>query len=160
MAKRFQFPLQTLLRQRELMEERRKRELAEILRQIDEERLRLEDFRKEREAVQDDLNTVYREAGRFHEVGDVMRYMATVDREIHLSGERLRALEAEADKRRMALVVAQRERRVVELVKERKFEEWKYEVARDEQKRVDDMAVRAHDRALREAALEEISNKE
>jgi flagellar export protein FliJ len=121
---------------------------------VDEERLRLEGFRKEREAVQDDLNTAYREAGRFHEVGDVMRYMAAVDREIQLSGERLKVLEAEADRRRAALVVAQRERRVVELVKERQFEEWKYGVAREEQKRVDDMAVRARDRALREEALE------
>ena len=154
MAKRFQFPLQTLLRQRELVEERRKRELADALRRVDEERLRLEDFRKEREATQTELNAVYRDASRFGEVVDVMRYMTMLDREIHASGERLKGLEAEADKRRAALVVAQRERRVVELVKERKFEEWKREVAREEQKRVDDMAIRAHDRALREAALE------
>lgn len=142
MAK-FKFRLETLLRLRGTARDERRSQLAQAYRAeeiLQQQRLRLES----------DLNELSKESCKAAEPGplDVDRLLETRRYELvlrsqqqFLEGQR-KTLEAEIERRRQALVEADREVRVLERLRERQLDRHRRDENRQEIKHLDEVAVR------------------
>ncbi|MDR1520333.1 MAG: flagellar export protein FliJ [Planctomycetota bacterium] len=153
MARRFKFNLETVLRYRGVLEDQRQREFAEASRELEEERLRREEFLRERGKIQDEIVAAYRERAPFHFIVESYRLAGGLERSAEESAKIQRRLAAEMEKRRQALIAARRDKRVMETLKERRREEFVRERERQEQTLLDEMSIQARGRRLREEAL-------
>ena len=138
---RFQFRLQTLLRLREAARDERREQLAEVMRIDDALRKQLAEL----EGLQSEARALQRlGVGRVDvdRLLEAQRYEAVVALEI-LHVERQRAAVAEEmNKRREALVEADREFKVMEKLREKRLQEHGVEVLAQEMKVLDEVAGR------------------
>lgn len=138
---RFQFRLQTLLRLREAARDERREQLAEVMRIDDALRKQLAEL----EGLQSEARALQRlGVGRVDvdRLLEAQRYEAVVALEI-LHVERQRAAVAEEmNKRRDALVEADREFKVLEKLREKRLQEHGAEVLAQEMKVLDEAAGR------------------
>ena len=138
---RFQFRLQTLLRLREAARDERREQLAEVMRIDDALRKQLAEL----EGLQSEARALQRlGVGRVDvdRLLEAQRYEAVVALEI-LHVERQRAAVAEEmNKRREALVEADREFKVLEKLREKRLQEHGAEVLAQEMKVLDEAAGR------------------
>ena len=147
---RFRFQLQALLDARKRVEDVRRREVAEL----EGERNRLEDDLRRR---QSSIVTARHEA-RDGLVGEVRPHLlrATANASMSLMRDAQRSvLELAGIHRRLeaarsVLSEASKERRAIEIVKERRFEAWKQDLERREQAALDEIATNAGARRARE----------
>jgi flagellar FliJ protein len=147
---RFRFRLEPLLKARRLAEQGRQRAVAEIER----ERLAIEDRLREQQqfisagkrSMRDEMTgTLDVDAMRLH-AGATMRLMRDAERMvIELAGVHQRL-----DAARSELIEATRQRRAVELLRERRFEQWKAELEKADDAAIDELAVHAAARKERE----------
>lgn len=140
---RFHFRLATLLRLRELAREERRTQLAEVLRLLDQMRER-----------QTAIGSLLEEAQKLQAAPpgmvDVDRLLNATRYELVLRSE-LRQLElqettlaAEIDKRRQALIAAERELRTLELLRDTQQQRHQAEEESRLQKELDEIAVLRH----------------
>ncbi len=138
---RFQFRLQTLLRLREAARDERREQLAEVMRIDDALRKQLAEL----EGLQSEARALQRlGVGRVDvdRLLEAQRYEAVVALEI-LHVERQRAAVAEEmNKRREALVEADREFKVLEKLREKRLQEHGAETLAQEMKVLDEAAGR------------------
>ncbi|MBC03958.1 MAG: flagellar export protein FliJ [Phycisphaerae bacterium] len=147
---RFRFQLQALLDARKRAEDVRRREVAEL----EGERNRLEnDLRRRQASI---VNA--REEARDGLVGEVrphlLRAAANASMSLMRDAQRsvleLAGLHRRLDAARAVLAEASRDRRAIELVRERRYEAWKMEIERREQSALDEIATNAGARRARE----------
>lgn len=138
---RFQFRLQTLLRLREAARDERREQLAEVMRIDDALRKQLTEL----EGLQSEARALQRlGVGRVDvdRLLEAQRYEAVVALEI-LHVERQRAAVAEEmNKRREALVEADRDFKVLEKLREKRLQEHGAELRAQEMKVLDEAAGR------------------
>jgi flagellar FliJ protein len=141
MAK-FRFKLDAVLRHRTMIEQQRQRALAAL----ETERLRLESvirmcqeaLEHERAEMRGRLSAADLQGARW-QAGASMRLIARAQRAaIELAGVFKRIAAA-----REELLAAARRRKAVELLKERRYEEWRVDQSRRELAAVDELAVMA-----------------
>jgi flagellar FliJ protein len=137
--KSFKFRLQRLLDIREAKEKNIKNELAAILTVQNRERLKQEHYRKSVEEQHAKFADLIK-AGRYSysAAAAFERYIDFAHRVIRDQQERIDAMEPEIQKVRDRLVEASRERKVVEKLKERRWNEFMYEYNREIAKENDD----------------------
>jgi flagellar protein FliJ len=139
---RFQFRLKALLAVREATRDERRVELAEAQaesRELSERRAGLE-----RElANQQDLVRSGTSPGRIDvdRLKTGHRYDLVLRRELHVLSEHEQALAAEIERRREALVAADREVRVLEKLRERQHEQFRQQQTLRETKQLDEVAA-------------------
>ena len=138
---RFQFRLQTLLRLREAARDERREQLAEVMRIDDALRKQLTEL----EGFQTEARALLRlGVGRVDvdRLLEAQRYEAVVALEIlHVERQRVTVAE-EMNKRREALVEADREFKVLEKLREKRLQEHGAEVLAQEMKVLDEAAGR------------------
>lgn len=138
---RFQFRLQTLLRLREAARDERREQLAEVMRIDDALRKQLTEL----EGLQTEARALQRlGVGRVDvdRLLEAQRYEAVVALEIlHVERQRVTVAE-EMNKRREALVEADREFKVLEKLREKRLQEHGAEVLAQEMKVLDEAAGR------------------
>lgn len=138
---RFQFRLQTLLRLREAARDERREQLAEVMRIDDALRKQLTEL----EGLQTEARALQRlGVGRVDvdRLLEAQRYEAVVALEIlHVERQRVTVAE-EMNKRREALVEADREFKVLEKLREKRLQEHGAEVLAEEMKVLDEAAGR------------------
>jgi len=142
MAK-FKFRLQTLLRLRDTARDERRGELAEAYRA--DEILRRQ--RRQIEEALDELSEQSRAAAQPGAVNvdrllDARRYELVLKSQQQLTDQQQQALDAEIERRRQALVEANRQVRVLEILRERQQQRHRREESRQEIKELDDVASR------------------
>lgn len=140
---RFQFRLATLLRLRELARDERRAQLAEALRMVDQMRARSEE-----------IDTLLREAQLLQAPPagtiDVDRLLNATRYELVLRAEQRKlqlqeeALAGEIEKRRQALVAADREVRSLELLRQTQQQRHAAEEEQRSLKEFDEIAVRRY----------------
>lgn len=143
----FKFRLQTLLRLRIAERDQRRAELAKALRA--EEVLRAEEQR-----VTDEQAQLARQTQALKNPGsaDVDSLLQTHRYEIVLLSQRkqvasqLTQVQAESERRRLALVEADRQVRVLEMLRERQLATYRQAADREEMKEFDEMAIVAANR--------------
>ncbi len=143
---RFRFNLQAVLDQRRTVERERQREVAVLER----ERARVEDLIRE---CQRGIERERRELRRHVGPGEVALRDARLQA---ASGARLVARAQQAvlelagvhqrlERARVTLLEASRRRKAVEMLRERRFEEWRWEQNRLEDRAIDELAVMRRD---------------
>lgn len=146
MAKRFKFPLQPVLDQRERVEEQKQQVVAQRRRSLDDAEAELaslnDQFRENSDALRSSHRGFDAEELRMH-----YAHLSYLDRvilaQIRVVAERRVML----DRARADLLGASRDRQVVEKLKERRHEAFVIEEMRVEQNELDDANARRHGRA-------------
>ena len=144
MAK-FKYRLATLLRLRESARDERRTQLAQADRA--EAMVRQEQARLAKESAE--LSARIRAAAGAGEVHvdcllDAQRFDLVLKARHHELAQQRRQVEAEIQRRRQALVEANREVQVLEKLRQRQRARWQEEENRREVKRLDEVAVRSH----------------
>ncbi len=148
----FRFRLETLLRLRLAERDQRRAELAKALRA--EELLRgeertLEDQQIEAAARSRQLKSPG--AANVDALLEIHRYEAVLAAQRQLLKQQIAQVEVETERRRQALVEADRQLRVLEKLRERQADIWKKETEREAVKQFDELAIIGYGRQ-REAA--------
>lgn len=145
--KKFEFKLQRLLDLREMREEQVKNELAKLVSIQNRERIKQQEFNQRIQENYAQLSRKMRE-GKFSYREAMMceRFVDVARRAIQKSQDAIEQMEPEVQKVRERLIEASRERKVVEKLKERKWEEYLYEYNREMAKEIDDMNQQLHQR--------------
>lgn len=148
---RFVFKLDAVLKQRRLIEDHRKKALADLLRQ----RVELENsIRDMQRTISDDKRTM---TGSLVGRVDVTRirqhalHVGQVTRRAMQHTLRMAGLHRHIDAARAALLAAARNRKAIELLRERQLERWRREQDKKESAALDELATQAHGRKMLEA---------
>jgi flagellar FliJ protein len=144
MAKRFDFRLSAVLRVREAEEEKKKKELGEVQLLINKANEQIEKQEKNRLETSEALAQISQEAQPdLTQIRLYRQFIATVDAHRQaLNAEKL-ALEEQANIRRQALATAQKDRKSIELLKERDYDEWLSALNKEEAKVQDEIAAQS-----------------
>lgn len=147
--KKFRFQLDTLLELRKRKEEKIKLHLAEKNRQVME-------AQKEVNRIHDELknlqNSEKHRRGTSESITMLrhsVSYRFKLREDLLRAGQKMEDLRAEAVKVRKTLVTATKDRRAIEIVRERRLQEWKKEYSAKEQGFIDDVSQQGFIRKTR-----------
>ena len=149
MIKKFEFRLEQVLRHRANMEEMKERALAEIEAQLVREQEALAGLLALKQELLDDQALVQQGAIDMIQRDLYQRYLAWISAEQERETRILRELAALRDAKRIELVLASQDRRIVEKLKERERGVYTQEVARADQQALDEVATNAFARGER-----------
>jgi flagellar export protein FliJ len=140
---KFRFRLATLLRIQEAARDQRRSELAEAFRAEQTLRERMSGLQQQ----YDELKQRYRQAGASGQVDidrliDVQRYELVLSAEQQLLRQHEAALAQEIERRRQALVAADREVRVLEKLRQQQHERHQVDQQRQDARKMDEVASR------------------
>jgi len=143
--KKFQFRLQTLLDIRISKEHAIKAELAMLIAKQNEEIAMQEEYRRKVKEHYNKLSKKMRD-GTFSYSEALMceRFAYNAQKAIDLSIKRVEQMQPEIDRVRQKLIQASKERKVVERLKEKKYEEYMYQFNREMGKELDDLNQRIY----------------
>ena len=146
--KRFSFRLETLLTVRRRAEDELGLLLGKKTREIDEARKSLDDLHTTFVRFQDEERKRRTGSLSAAELRYSVVYRFRLRREIMTAHRRLDDLLGQAAELRTKLVRARQRRRSLELMRERKYESWRIDNKRIEQKTTDEVAMRGYIRNL------------
>jgi flagellar FliJ protein len=147
--KKFKFRLEKLLEVRLAKEKLIKQELAKTISEQNVFRMKQSDYRDRVRAQKDRFHekiaegrTNYSELSMYHRFAEFSEKVI-VDAQIKID-----AMEPAINVIRGRLAEASKERRVIEKLKEKRYKEWNYKVARATENEVDDMNQKLYSRRL------------
>ena len=136
---RFQFRLQQYLGVKEQVEEQKELEYAHALRKVEEEKALLIQMHNERQNI---IISMQESLQKMISPIEIRRYNNTIERLKHrivVQEERVRASQIYAEEKREELVQAMKDRKALEVVREKALEEFTLEQNLEEQKQVDEL---------------------
>lgn len=137
--RRFEFSLQKVLDYRQRREEQAIRAFAEAQAQLLHEQAVLHKLVVEREEC---LRRSHRRQRLTVDLLDVEQtYLSALEERIEAQRERVAEAEKVLEERQEALIEAQRERKALERLREKHYEQWRQEILRIEQKALDELAT-------------------
>lgn len=154
MARRFRFNLEAVLRYRVIMADERRREFLEAKKLVDEEKVRREEMAAERGRMQDEIVRAFEERAPMQSVMASYHMVGRLESAMAESVRRQQQLEAEVERRRQAMILANQEKQVMESLKERRREEFIREQDKEEQAFLDELSIQSQGRRVREAKAE------
>ncbi|MCC8180255.1 MAG: flagellar export protein FliJ [Planctomycetes bacterium] len=150
MARRFRFNLEAVLRYRQIMEDQKRRDFAEANRLLEEEKVRRQEILQERSEMQDEIVKSFEERAPFQSVVQTYHMVGRLEMAAQESLGRQHRFEPEKERRRLLLVSARQETRMMETLKDRRREEFNREQDRLEQSLLDELSIQAAGRRIRE----------
>jgi flagellar protein FliJ len=148
-VKKFKFRLQKLLDIREARETEIKHELMKVLSIQNKERVHQDELKSKINQYEIKYSEKIKKGFlSVDEIMSLMRYADISRKAIAESQKRIEKLEPEVNRIREKLVTASREKKIVEKLKERKIEEFNYELSREQFKENDDMNQKIYQRNL------------
>lgn len=150
--KRFRFSLQTLLEVRAREEEAVKLELGEKNREVRQAREELREFHERLTDFQSSERAVRERADDIVALRHSVAYRHRLKSDLLRTGRRIQGLQLEAEAIRQRLVTATQRRRAIELIRERRYREWRREYNAREQKSTDEVSQQKFIRDGRAAA--------
>ncbi|MGC8782900.1 MAG: flagellar export protein FliJ [Armatimonadota bacterium] len=137
--RRFEFSLQKVLDYRQRREEQAVRAFTQAQAQLLHEQAVLHKLVVEREEC---LRRSHRQQRLTVELLDVEQtYLSALEERIEAQRERVAEAEKVLEEKRQALTQAQRERKALERLREKHYEQWRQEILRIEQKALDELAT-------------------
>lgn len=137
--RRFEFSLQKVLDYRQRREEQALRAFAEAQAQLAHEQALLESLQHEREACLHRSQRRHRLKVQMLTVEQT--YLSALEERIEEQRERVAQAQRLLEERRAALLEAQRERKALERLREKQYEQWRQEMLRVEQNALDELAT-------------------
>jgi flagellar FliJ protein len=148
--KKFTFRLEALLTVKKNKEEEVKRRLADKNREAEMSRQKISGMQEELKQFQS--GEKQKRAGGAGDIASMrgsVAYRNRLKMDILKEGQRLDQIMVAAYKVNQELIIAAQERRAVEIIKEKRYDEWKKENAAAEQKFMDDLSQQAFSRKQR-----------
>lgn len=138
--RRFQFKLQTLLDIRMAREKEIQNELSRLINIQNLERIKQEDYRRRIATEHEKFNRKIKDGEYSYSVALMFeRFVDFANRVIANAQNRIESMEPEIQSVRERLLEASKERKVIEKLKEKRWEEYLYELNRETQKENDDI---------------------
>lgn len=138
--KRFQFKLQTLLDIRIAREKEIQNELSRLINIQNLERIKQEDYRRRIATEHEKFNQKIKDGEYSYSVALMFeRFVDFANKVIVNAQKRIESMEPEIQSVREKLLEASKERKVIEKLKEKRWEEYLYELNRETQKENDDI---------------------
>ncbi|MBN2710944.1 MAG: hypothetical protein JXR97_00715 [Planctomycetes bacterium] len=143
MAKKFDFRLQPVLRYREMIEKEKMKDFAIANREVDEQVLHMNSMQDERDSTQDEVREIYAKNESFDKVVEHYRFINAVDLQLAMGARKLKKLETVRDDKMRVFINSRKDRRALELLKDKKKEEHDYDVSCEVQHELDELSIRA-----------------
>lgn len=150
----FVFKLQAVLRQRQAIEDQKQRELAMVMRQ---RMILMDQLKREQETIAASKHALGQAlVGRVDlgRVGDFARYSSQTTQRAMQIVNHLAGLEPKVEQARKSLVEAMRNRKALDLLKEKHQRQWQQRQDRLEAAALDELAVQRHARAMLEREVD------
>ena len=154
---RFRFSLETLLDLRRRKEEEVKLALAAKRGQIRKERQAMADMGEQLARMQQEQKEKRATTMDVASMRHAVAYRHKLKLDMLAEGRLIQALQQEAEDIRQQLIKATQQVRALELLRERRFEEWRKQYKAEEQGIIDDVSQQGFIRKKREAAIRENS---
>jgi flagellar FliJ protein len=138
---KFNFKLQSVLTYREKKEDALKKELADLKAKHERERQILHGLARKLDRKQKELKQKQLEKLDVGEISLYHAYISKVQENIVLQTIRVQELLARVCAKREKLIEASKEKRMMEKLYDKHFEEWQQSLLRDEQKLIDELAT-------------------
>lgn len=142
----FRFRLQKVLEVRERIEENRRKDLRTAMELYQAELQRLTALRRKHEEVQSDFGERMRAGIAPYEAVIYQNYFRRSRQEIADQNGRIAKSKLQVDEKRKAYVQSRKERQVIERFKERRFDEYRIEEERTQNKLLNELGVIAFNR--------------
>jgi flagellar FliJ protein len=142
---RFHFPLHTLLRWKQSLEEHSQMKLAEMAIRLRAQEEMIEKLTLKRLGYEQKLKEKFRGGLRAGEYALYRQFGEDSRRELFSQEERKRKIIREMDRERETLVSLTKEKKILEKLKEKQFRKFKYEAEKADQKAVDEITILKHD---------------
>lgn len=143
---RFEFKLEPLLRQRKAVEDQCQRDLAKIMRQRMILQNQLRSIQQTITQSKRDLSHGLIGRVDLDQIAQFSRYSGQVTQRAHALVIKLAAVEKMIDKARAQLTQAMRDRQALQLLRDRRYEQWRLRQQRLESAQLDEMAVQRYAR--------------
>lgn len=146
MAK-FKFKLQPVLHHRRKKEDIFKKELADIKRLFEIEKSVLEDLEKRLANLHTELREKQRSSLDSSEAVAYSNYIDRVERDIEMQAIKLTEIAGEVRRAQERLIKASKDKKILEKLYDKQYEEFKKELERIEQGLIDEIATIRHNRS-------------
>jgi flagellar FliJ protein len=150
--KKFHFPLEALLRLRKRKEDAVKRELADKNRQIMQAQSELRETEQRLKELQAQQKLERGATTDILSLRQSVAYRHTLKSDLLTKGNALIALRQELDGIRRKLVQATKDKRALEIVREKRMAEWRAEYNAEEQEFIDDVSQKEYIRKKKQQA--------
>lgn len=137
----FKFKLQSILEYRLNVEEKIQGEFSNVKRYLEEQKDVLNALISEREELMDELRTMQRGTMRSDDIATLVAYVEAVREKEKVQMDVIEKAAENMEAKRMELVEAVKNRKVMENLKEKHAEEYRKNINETEQKNSDEMAV-------------------
>ncbi len=143
MAKKFSFKLESVLRYRQMLEEGKKREFALANMEVEEQKRKAEELAEQRHSLQDELREM-NSGGEipFNQMLDTIKYISGLDMGIMSARREEERLRQQMEGKRLAFIEAQRDKKAIEILKEKKVDEYNAEFEHERQLVLDELSLR------------------
>ena len=161
MAKKFKFRLESVLKYRKIIEDERKREFAEANKAVEEQRGKIRQLEDERHEMVDVIRGMRsgktKEDVHLSSMVDAMLVVGGIDMGIQSANNEIRRLSKEVEGKRLAFVEAQRDKKAIEILKDKRKEVYLHDLEAENQAQLDELSIRMARKRQEEAALEALT---
>jgi flagellar protein FliJ len=133
----FKFRLQRVLEVREKEEDEKKNRFAEITKKLQEEHKRLDSLHSDMEEVKTRKNKLASQNIKVDQLLSYSYYMENLKQNIEKQHNIVEKSEKEMENARVELLEAAKDKQVLEKIKDKNFEDYKYGLKREEDKMTD-----------------------
>lgn len=144
--KSFRFKLQPVLHHRQKKEDIFKKELAEVRLLFDREKAVLDKLRSRLSDLQAELRIKQQTSFTAPEAVSYSAFIDRVEREIEVQTIKLTDIASEVRRAQERLVEASKDKKILEKLHDKRYEEYKIESDKAEQVLIDEMATMRHNR--------------
>ncbi len=150
MAKRFRFSLQKVLDLREHKEEQKAIELGKAKAELQKKEQALNRLSEEKERQINEAKWYQSEQPNLNAIRVAGSYVEQLNTAISLTKQQVKEKNKKVEIRRTELLSAVKDKKIVEMLKKKKIEEYKREVLHLERKNEDELAIRMTSRKQQE----------
>ena len=137
----YKFSLQPVLNHRKLVEETLQKELAQLKRDLGDEKHRLKAYKRAKNNVIGELRQKQREGVAISEVLMYVDFLDCLSRDLEKQREIVLEVERQYGDKRVDLIEAMKQRKILGKLRERKEKEYTYEIMRNEQNFLNEVAT-------------------
>lgn len=154
--KKFSFPLHTVLNYKQQVLDNLRNEQAQIISDIFKAEKRIEDLQNQNRSCAQELREKQMKGMTIREMGTYANYLSNLHAREKLEKEALSRLEERKEEKRKEVVAAKTETSSIELLKEKKFAQYEYEVQRSEEQFIEEFVSNVRSRTMAQEARMEI----
>ena len=168
MAKKFKFRLESVLKYRKIIEDEKKREFAEANKAVELQRSKIIELEEERVEIIDSIRDM--RSGKKEEkihmssMVDAMLVVGGIEMGIISANNEVKRLQKDVEGKRLAFVESQKDKKAIEILREKRQKIYFKEVDSERQAQLDELSIRVSkkhmDEVEREAAFRKFKNIE